>query len=275
LTDFFVKSLYMSVLPSYFKVPAIAMLICLASGSLMAQQADSVPPKKHGYIASYWHNGLGLVASPLHWRGDEWAKVGGTLVITGVVISMDEPISQPFFDWQTDFADAFGKTGKFLGSPPFQAAFSGAALGIGAIAHNKPLQNFALDNLQAQIFTGGLTFLVKELAHRARPYTGEGAYVWHGPFGEGGNDYQSFFSGHSSLAFSTATMVFLHCKKKWWVGLISYATATGVAISRMQTHDHWASDIVLGAAIGSAVSTFVYNQQEKRRNPTKKLKDLP
>lgn len=251
------------------------MLFCMASLCLQAQEPDTLAPKRIGYIGSYWHNSIGLIASPLHWHGDEWAKAGGTLVVTGVIISMDEPISEPFFKWQTNTGTVFGKTGRFVGSIPVQLGISGVALGAGAIAHNKHLQNFALDNFQAQVFTGGLTWLAKEIAHRSRPYTGQGAYSWHGPFSNAGNDNQSFFSGHASLAYSTATMIFLHSKKKWWVGLLSYTAATGVAISRMQKQAHWASDVVLGSVIGSAVATFVYKQQEKRRNPVQKLKILP
>lgn len=255
-------------------LPVVLLLLCAAPVGLCAQETDTAAaPKKTGYIASYWHNGIGLIASPIHWNGDDWAKFGGTVVITGLTILMDEAIAEPFFNWQTSTGKAFGDAGYTIGSVPFQLGLSGAALGVGALARNKPLQNFALDNLQAQIFTGGLTVFVKEIAHRSRPREGLGAYEWGGPFDNFGN--QSFFSGHSSVAFSTATMIFLHSKKKWWVGLISYGVATGVSLSRMQRQAHWGSDVLLGAVVGSAISTYVYKQQEKRRNPAQKLKIIP
>ena len=259
-----------------FKFCIIPLAFCAAMLTVQAQEADSVSPKKcNGYLASYWYNGVKLITSPARWHGDEWAKFGGTIAITTVIISMDEPISQPFFDWQTDVGTSFGNTGKFLGSVPFQLGISGVALGAGAIAHNKPLVNFALDNLQAQVYTGGLTWIVKELSTRARPHTGEGAYSWYGPFGKSGDNYASFFSGHASISYCTATMIFLHSHKKWWVGLISYTAATGIAISRMQKQAHWASDIVLGSVVGSAVASFVYKQQEKRRHTINKLAIIP
>ncbi|MES2645653.1 MAG: phosphatase PAP2 family protein [Bacteroidota bacterium] len=241
-----------------------------------AQVQDSSASKKTpGYIASYWHNGIGLVTSPFKWKGDEWAKFGGSIAISAVIVSMDEPISQPFFNWQTKIGTGFGDAGKVIGGVPFQLGLSGLVLGTGALAHHKPLINFALDNLQAQAYTGGVTWVVKELSHRARPNMGVGAYKWFGPFKNGSDGYASFFSGHSSVSYSTATMIYLHSKKKWWVGLISYTLATGVAISRMQRQSHWASDIVVGSIVGSAVATYVYKQQEKRRNPTQKLLIIP
>lgn len=263
----------MSLLGKPF-LPISLLLFCTTPAQLLAQDADTiVAAKKTGYIASYWHNGIGLLGSPFRWKGDEWAKAGGTIVVTGLTIFMDEAIAQPFFDWQTTTGKTFGDAGYALGSVPFQLGISGAALGVGALAHNKPLQNFALDNFQAQAFTIGLTLVAKELAHRARPREGLGAYSWGGPLKGGGN--ASFFSGHSSVAFSTATMIFLHSKKKWWVGLISYGAATGIALSRMQRQAHWGSDIIMGAVIGSAVSSYVYNQQQKRRSPQQLLKTIP
>lgn len=259
----------------FFRFRFVTLLLCMTWIEVQAQQHDSIASNNTSYPLSYWTNGIGLLGSPLQWHGDEWAKAGATIALTGVIISMDEVISQPFFNWKSNIGNDIGNAGKLLGSVPFQLGISGAALGAGAIAHNQPLQHFALDNLQAQVFTGGITFFVKEIAHRDRPNLGEGAYSWHGPFSGSKKGDDSFFSGHSSIAFSTATMVFLHSKKKWWVGLISYSLATGVAISRMQKEAHWSSDVVLGAILGSAVSTFVFNQQEKRRQVNQKLKKLP
>lgn len=249
-----------------------------ASQGLLSQDADTTtaePVKKVGYVASYWHNGLALAASPLKWKGDDWAKAGGTIIITSLTILMDDAVTQPFFDWKTSTGKAVGDVGYFIGNVPTQLGISAAALGVGALAHNKPLQYFALDNFQAQVYTGGITWLVKEIAHRARPRDNEDPLTWYGPF-EGGKN-ESFFSGHSSIAFSTATMVFLHSKKKWWVGLVSYGIATGVSVSRLQRQAHWASDVIMGAVVGSAISSFVYKQQERRRNPSgkPKLKIIP
>lgn len=248
----------------------------LAVGVQDTQAADSDSSKQGphtGYLASYWYNAVGLVASPLHWRGDDWAKFGGTVAISSVIISMDEPLSQPFFDWQTTTGKNIGNAGQFLGNGATQFSISGLAIGAGLIAHNKPLQHFGLDNLQAQLYTAGLTVFIKELMHRERPSEGNGSFEWHGPFKGAGNE--SFFSGHTSMSFCTATMIFLHSHKKWWVGVLSYGLASGVAVSRMQKQAHWASDVAVGAVVGSAVANFVYKQQEKRRLAIKKMLVIP
>jgi membrane-associated phospholipid phosphatase len=229
--------------------------------------------KKESYLLSYPGNMVALAKSPMHWDREQWFQFGGSTVLIGAIIPMDEVLNIPFENWQTDFGNSFGKAGDVMGGLPFQFGLTGAALGVGAITKNKKWQHFALDNLQAQLFTGGITWITKELFHRARPETEEGAFAWYGPFNGGNNE--SFFSGHTSLSFSTATMIFLHTGKKWWVGLISYSLASAVGLSRMQQQKHWASDVVAGAIVGTATSQFIYHQQQKRRSQNEKLKILP
>lgn len=246
----------------------------MGAPAVAGPQSDSTA-KQPGYLASYWHNGLALAKSPLHWKADQWVTAGASVTLTGIILGMDEPLSQPVFDWDNKSGNHFGKTGAIAGGVLGQLGISGGAYGAGLLTHNRSLQNFALDNLQAQVFTGGLTFITKELFHRSRPYNAQGAYQWKGPFKGSGDAYQSFFSGHSSLAFSTATMIFLHSKRRWWVGLASYGAASAIAASRIQQQKHWLSDVVMGAIVGSAVSAYVYRLQEQRRHPEPALKALP
>ena len=244
-------------------------LACLAG---LLAQAQNPRADTAGYISSYWYNGIGLLKKPLHFSADQWITAAGSLVFTGSMIALDEPINSLVVTWDSKGANTFGNAGDVIGGPVFQLGLSGSALLVGQLAHSQPLIHFGLDNLQAQVFTAGVTVVVKNLFHRARPETGEGAFSWYGPFNGWGNE--SFFSGHTALAFSTANMIFLHSGKKWWVGVLGFGTATAVGISRMQMQKHWSSDVVMGAIMGSAISSFVYKQQEKRRTARKQLKTV-
>jgi membrane-associated phospholipid phosphatase len=250
--------------------PVLAALIVL---HVNAQVDTILQSKKFSYLRSYPNNISAMVTSPGHWKSEQWFQFGGSVAVVGVMVTMDDVVNIPFKNWQTPFAIKFGEAGDVVGGLPFQFGLTGAALGVGYLSKNKKWQHFALDNLQAQLFTGGITWVIKELTHRARPETGKDNYAWYGPFNGGGN--QSFFSGHTSLTFSTATMIFLHSGKKWWVGLLGYGTASAVGISRMQQQKHWGSDVVAGALVGTAVANFIYQQQEKRRTNNARLKPLP
>ena len=249
------------------------LVMTITFPNLVLCQNDSVSIHQTGYIHSYFYNGIGLLKSPLKWNGDDWSKATATLLVTGLTLTMDDAISEPVFKWQSKDAQNFGKTGKFLGHIIPQLSISGLSIGYGAITKNTKVRNFGLDNLQSQIYIGGLTYFIKEMTHRARPFTGLDKYSFSGPFKN--TEYESFYSGHAALAFGTATMIFLHSKKNIWVGIAGYSIATGIAVSRLQKQEHWASDVILGSIMGSAISTFVYKQQEKRRILKQSLKPLP
>jgi membrane-associated phospholipid phosphatase len=247
----------------------------LLAGMVSSAQAQYSRADTASYLASYWHNGLKLVKSPLHFSTDQWITTAGSLVFVGSMVALDEPINAFAVNWTSDGWQTFGKAGDVAGGLPVQLGLSGSAILVGSIAKSKPILNFGLDNLQAQMFVGGLALVVKNLAHRARPLTNEGAFKWYGPFQNWGDDnYQSFFSGHTAIMFSTATMLYLHSKKNIWVGILGYGAATAVGISRMQQQKHWSSDVVMGAIVGTAVSSFVYRQQEKRRAAKAKLRPV-
>jgi membrane-associated phospholipid phosphatase len=68
--------------------------------------------------------------------------------------------------------------------------------------------------------------------------------------------YQSFPSGHTAAAFATAAALTTEIgyrapDLKVWSGTLLYGTAALVGISRMYHNAHWASDGVVGAAIGT------------------------
>lgn len=225
------------------------------------------------YLKSYWTNGVHLLESPLHWKGKEWAIAGGTIATTTGLYLLDDEINKPFRSWQSPLGRGFGKGGRAI-FPQYLVGGSIVILGTGIITKNQSLTNLGEDALQAQVYTAAATLITKEIFGRARPSTGLSSSNFEGPFNGKGDAYASFFSGHSSMAFATATSVFLHSGKKWWVGILSYGTASFVAVSRMQHQSHWGSDVFFGAVTGTAVSAFVYHQNQKRRSKHKFVKQL-
>ena len=59
---------------------------------------------------------------------------------------------------------------------------------------------------------------------------------------------QSFPSGHTSVAFAGAE--FIRKQYGWWWGVPSYLAASYVGWSRVETKNHWTTDVLAGAAIG-------------------------
>lgn len=108
----------------------------------------------------------------------------------------------------------------------------------------------------------GLTKCAKGLSKRPRPY----AYNTDLPYEKRAstNASLSFWSGHASLAFMTAVFTGYVFQNRHpgsrlimsvWITGISFATATSVL--RVQSGNHFPSDVVIGASVGSFVGWVI------------------
>lgn len=246
------------------------LLLSTLFNSVIAQDTAIHPLNNGAYLKSYFTNGIQLVISPFHWQKRHWIVAGSTAALSTGFYLADLEINKPMIRWHASANQTFDKIGNAIG-PEALIGSSLLVLGTGIITRQPGITSFAQDNLQAQLYTGGICYFAKIFFGREVP-EGNKQY-WAGPF-QFSRKYQSFFSGHTSIAFATATSIYLHSHKKWWVGLISYGVATGVGISRMQRQAHWASDVFVAGVVGTAVSSFVYDQSQKRRK-TAGIKLLP
>lgn len=66
-----------------------------------------------------------------------------------------------------------------------------------------------------------------------------------------GTDNHSFPSGHTALAFLSATMLTKEYGNRYpWIGIAAYSAATATGMMRIINNKHWLSDVVSGAGIG-------------------------
>jgi membrane-associated phospholipid phosphatase len=68
--------------------------------------------------------------------------------------------------------------------------------------------------------------------------------------------YRSFPSGHATSAFAAAAAVSSETSRwwpetRWIIGPILYTGAALTGVSRMYNNRHWASDVLVGAGIGT------------------------
>jgi membrane-associated phospholipid phosphatase len=130
---------------------------------------------------------------------------------------------------------------------------------IGRVAGMRTVADLGFHGIEAVAASGLVTGLIKDVVGRARPYASADTSPHDFAFGRGlreGSRYQSFPSGHTTAAFAAAAVVTSE-SRRWWphapavVGPVMYGGATLVGASRMYNNAHWASDVVLGAAIGT------------------------
>jgi membrane-associated phospholipid phosphatase len=104
---------------------------------------------------------------------------------------------------------------------------AGAAVGALAVHDHAGLRQLA----EAYTVSLAVTYLLKVTVNRTRPSGGA----------------HSFPSGHSASAFAGAA--FLGRRYGWKVGVPACLAASFVGYSRVESHNHYTSDVVAGAAI--------------------------
>ena len=120
------------------------------------------------------------------------------------------------------------------------------------------------------VYTYSLTMLAKNLVYRERPDK---------------SDSKSYFSGHSSTAFCTASYLSLELgdwferwettrsnptlKRGMQIGstVCLYSTAAYVAYARMKENKHYFSDVAVGAVVGTVVGALVYKAYAPQLSP--------
>lgn len=116
---------------------------------------------------------------------------------------------------------------------------------ISLIKENKKGELNAYEIAASLAITTVATEAIKVLVKRPRPYeTYTDIYPNEIDFGN------SFPSGHTSIAFATATSITL-ISKKWYIAVPAFAWATGVGYSRMYLGQHYPSDVIMGALVGA------------------------
>lgn len=115
----------------------------------------------------------------------------------------------------------------------------------------------------AWTLNAGLTYLLKKAVNRDRPFATYPQYFT----AKMSEATASFPSGHTSVAFQTATSLALW-SRKWYVVVPAYSWACGIAYSRMHLGVHYPSDVFAGALLGagSAWATYRLNKWLAKKN---------
>lgn len=217
-----------------------------------------------GYIKSYLTDARDIAISPVQWNTYQW--IGATAVIgtTVLLFTQDASIQK----WvQGKNTPSLDKVSKYLFEPVGSGLYTLSAMGIlygcGLICRNDQAKLTALKGVEAFILAGLASQIVKHLSHRHRPFQDEppNPGIWEGPLH--GFDYTSFPSGHAATAFAIAAVVATSYKQSIWVPIVCYTLATGAALSRVYDNDHWASDVLIGSAIGFAIGKLVVGNERK------------
>jgi len=126
----------------------------------------------------------------------------------------------------------------------------------GIIWNNQKSKKVAMNCVKSFIIASSFTQISKHAFTRQNPMIDPAdANRWFM-----GNPDKSFFSGHTTTAFSVATVIAEEYKETVWVPVVAYTLASCAGLSRIHDNDHWASDVLTGALVGYITGKLIVHE---------------
>ena len=149
---------------------------------------------------------------------------------------------------------------------PISIAFPLGLFAVSMVNKDKRLRNRAYEAVAGIAFTAASMSILKAIVKRPRPY-----YTYSGIYPVEYDNSYSFPSGHTSLAFATATSIAMTAKK-WYFVVPAFAWASGVGYSRIGVGQHYPSDVIAGAFVGVTCAYVSHVLNKKLFSVKKKQK---
>ena len=150
-----------------------------------------------------------------------------------------------------------------------------AIWGIGRLVRSRTVADVGLHAAEAVVIGSLASQVIRGPLGRSRPHVTDfqDQYDFRPFRGFSDFEYRAFPSIHTASAFAVATVYTLETQRHsrraaWIVGPAAYALALGPGISRVYTGQHWASDILSGAFMGTLAGVVVtrYNHSVRPNN---------
>jgi membrane-associated phospholipid phosphatase len=249
--------------PTKWTRKAVGLLIAAAiwglSGGapLLAARGAGGENKFDGaYLRRLTGDFTAVITAPAHWTRSNLftlAAVSGTGLL---VMAFDQDIRDWAQSGRSESSDQASKFFSSFGNGAVLVGLSAAVYAVGAIGHDDGWRKTALLSLESLVTASLIVWTAKFVVGRARPYSGESSVCFH-PFSLE-DRFWSLPSGHATAAFSVATAIAMQAKSVW-VDITSYSLAALAGLSRIHDDKHWASDVLIGSAIGYFVARKIVN----------------
>lgn len=238
--------------------PAVAAGLVALVISTRPVQAQSDPAPRSGPVVT--HGDLSVLG----------AALAGSALLVSVDRSISDQMRRSLLHDNAAVRAAMDG-GRVFGDPVVIVA--GAGLwALGELRANRTQRLVGMRSVEAIVASGIVTGAIKGLVGRSRPSTSPANPR---DFGlargiRSGSEFQSFPSGHATAAFAFASAVDaewgrLSPSRSGWVAPVLYGLATLTATSRVFHNRHWASDVLMGSAIGLVTGQAIVRWHADRR----------
>ncbi|RYY15221.1 MAG: phosphatase PAP2 family protein [Chitinophagaceae bacterium] len=230
--------------------------------------ADSTYPTRKlyklnkAYVLGYFTDLKHVVTRPAHWKGKDWRNFSIFLGVTAATMAADWEIRRIVLANQGSIATETAKVVEPFGN--FYGVYLFPVMYVAGLATNeKRMQSVALGGVKSLAISTLIYASSKLIIRRGRPDKSESSWDYGPPFGN--PLFTSSPSGHSNTIFTVATALALEYRETKWVPIVAYTIAGLTATSRIYQNRHWASDVVIGSALGHFVTKAVWKNNNKKQ----------
>ncbi len=209
--------------------------------------------------------------------GSSDAALFAALFATSVVmVSYDADIRRGVTGFSNGATGAFADGAEQFGRSALWLQASAATFVTGKIVGSERVADVGLHALASLLLSNAVTWGLKRVAGRSRPYVVQGGaselgdgfhdpYAWKLFGGRDDASKRSYPSNHATTAFTLAGV--LSEEFGGPVPYIAYPVATAVAWSRVYHDAHWASDVAIGALVGIFSARLVVRLSHRQGGP--------
>jgi len=231
-----------------------------AKDTLLEQQFDN---KLYGF-RQFRHETVLFAETPVKWHKADWLRLGVTVAATAIVMPFDQVFCSEVQSHQSHYYTVPVIIGRIYGSSYFTGTLVAVSLGYTLITHNAEAKKVDIELIQAGIYSEVITEVLKGCIGRASPNDLRGAFSYR-PFNKFESNFESMPSGDATLAFAISIITCRHSKSTF-LKILAFVPAAFTLFARIYQNEHWASDEVLGAAIGFGTGEWVVNLHEGKRH---------
>lgn len=228
------------------------------------QSQDYTSQKNAPIIEETLKEEFKIWTSPVRVKSKNLALLSGVALTTYFLLKNDNHFRENIDDFtqKNQWFRNGSSTVTRMGTFNFNIGVIGTFYLGGMIFKDDRAKTTARLGIKSILHAYAVTQVLKRIFRRQRPYLSDGTDSWFNS--ESGSDYRAFPSGHTTTAWSMATVIARQYRDKPAVPIICYSLATLVGISRMAENKHWGSDVLIGALIGYSIGRFVTMKANKR-----------
>ncbi len=225
---------------------------------------------------NYFHSRINEIGNQINYSIDDGARLferttnfdntdliysAAFVLGTAASFSLDKEIKNISSHNQNSTMNSITDVGKNYGNGFYSVLLSAGLFTTGLLSENKKVENTGRILFEALLVSGAAVQIIKIVSGRSRPFLYEGPFMF--DLFKTDNPHNSFPSGHTVVAFTTSSVLAASIKNTY-ASIALYSLAGLTAYQRIYSNNHWFSDTVLAAIIGTVVGNALVRINDDR-----------